>query len=134
MCVHSLFWILSITFFVDDVWNLSSHPAGTPKLEDEDDPLEENWPPQNDKKCSCIYILHSNLDITNLDIVNKTQLPFWGFTKHITYLWYSELFYIVNKKVLTNLFVISRFECTTCIKSGLTKNRLVFLEIFWAPN
>ena len=27
------------------------------------------------------------------------------------YIWYSELFDIVNKKVLTDLFVISRFEC-----------------------
>ena len=38
------------------------------------------------------------------DIVNKIQLPFRGFTKHIT-------FYIVNKKGLTDLFAISRFEC-----------------------
>ena len=32
---------------------------------------------------------HSNLDINleivNLDIVNKTQLPLWQFTKHITF-------------------------------------------------
>ena len=29
--------------------------------------------------------VHSNLDIKNLDIVNKTQLPFSGFTKPITF-------------------------------------------------
>ena len=29
--------------------------------------------------------LVSKLDITNLNIVNKTQLPFLGFTKHITF-------------------------------------------------
>ena len=50
---------------------------------------------------SLFIILHSNLDITNLDItnldivktqyselcdiVNKPQLPFWGFIKHITF-------------------------------------------------
>ena len=38
-------------------------------------------------------------------IVNKTQLPFWGLTEHIT-------FDIVNKKRVTDLFTISRFECT----------------------
>ena len=40
-----------------------------------------------------IQYIHSNLDITNFDIVNKTQLPFWGFTKHIT-------FDIVNYSIL----------------------------------
>ena len=30
-------------------------------------------------------------------IVNKTQLPFWGFTRHITFDICSELFYIVNR-------------------------------------
>ena len=43
------------------------------------------------------------------DIVNKTQLAFWGFLKHSTF--NSELFDIVNKKGLTDMFVISRFEC-----------------------
>ena len=38
-------------------------------------------------------------------LVNKTQLPFWGFTKHIT-------FDIVHQKGLTDFFTISRFECT----------------------
>ena len=38
-----------------------------------------------------------------LDIENKIQLSFWRFTKHIT-------FDIVNKKGLTNLSAISRFE------------------------
>ena len=37
-------------------------------------------------------------------IVNKTQLPFWGFTMHIT-------FDIGNKKGLTKVLAISRFEC-----------------------
>ena len=32
-----------------------------------------------------IQYIHSNLDITNFDIVNKTQLPLWWFTKHITF-------------------------------------------------
>ena len=41
------------------------------------------------------------------DIVNKNKLLFWWFTK------YSELFDIVNKKVMTDLFAISRFECTS---------------------
>ena len=44
------------------------------------------------------------------DIVNQTRFPFWGFTK-LNYIWYSELFNIVNKKGLTDLFTISRFEC-----------------------
>ena len=43
------------------------------------------------------------------NIVNKTQLPFWGFTRHIT-------FDIVNKKGLTDLFVISRFEIVVRVK------------------
>ena len=30
------------------------------------------------------------------------------------YVWYSKLFNIVNKKGLTDLFTISRFECITC--------------------
>ena len=38
------------------------------------------------------------------DIVNKTQLPLRGFTKHFT-------FDIVKKKGLTEMFAISRFEC-----------------------
>ena len=42
--------------------------------------------------------------------MNKTQLPSWGFTKHITFD-INELFNIVvNKKGLTDLFTISRFE------------------------
>ena len=41
------------------------------------------------------------------DIVNKDQLPFRGFTKHIT-------LDIVNKKGMTDLFTILRFE-STCI-------------------
>ena len=45
------------------------------------------------------------------DLVNKTQLPFWGFTKHY-HIWYSKSLDIVNKKGLTDLFAISRFECT----------------------
>ena len=45
------------------------------------------------------------------DIVNKTQLPFWGFTKHIIFDIGSELFNIVNKKGLTDMFTISKFKC-----------------------
>ena len=44
-------------------------------------------------------------------ILNKTQLPFLGFTQHITYDICSELFDKVNKKGLIDLLVISRFEC-----------------------
>ena len=42
------------------------------------------------------------------NIVNKTQLPFWGFTKHMT-------FDIVN--YLTDLFAISRFELLKILSS-----------------
>ena len=45
-------------------------------------------------------------------IVNKTQLPFWGFTKHITFdiVNYSIL-WLVNKKGLTDLFAIWQQVC-----------------------
>ena len=47
-----------------------------------------NWKIPGLKVCLAAYHLHSNLDIMNLDIVNKTQLPFWRFTKHITFDWW----------------------------------------------
>ena len=75
-----------------------------------------NWEESKDVIFFCI---HSNLDITNFDIVNFTikwtkpssHFDFWGFTK-ACYICYSEIIFdIVNKKGLTNLFAISRFEC-----------------------
>ena len=58
-----------------------------------------------------MFEIDSNLDITNLKIVNflseQNPAPILGI-----YIWYSELFEIVNKKCMTYLFAISRFECT----------------------
>ena len=45
--------------------------------------------------------------------MNKTQLPFWGFNKHFTFDVVNYLIYVVNIKGLTDLFAISRFECST---------------------
>ena len=68
--------------------------------------------------------LHSNFDITNLDLVNLrySEQNLASILK--IYQEYqvdlirfdivgSELFDIVNKKGLTDLFTISRFECAT---------------------
>ena len=44
------------------------------------------------------------------------------------YIWYSELFDIVNKKGLTDLFIISRFDCIKIVVNDKSRIRLAGLQ------
>ena len=71
-----------------------------------------------------LQLVHSNLHITNLDIVNfaiywTKPSSHFGDLLSILHIWYCELFDIVKKKSLIDLFIISRFECIKICMSNV---------------
>ena len=92
----------------------------------------------NNSTYLCIFQLHTNLDIMYLDIGNKTLLPLWGFTNHITYNIVNYLIWWTKRVRQTCLLYQGLSVCPNIVRDSVVrksapypKREVSYTVFFW---